>query len=157
MASSNKTTNLQLNLWSSTDKPARTDFVHDNQKIDKAVGEHTLNSDIHLSESDRSKLTTPYMTTYYAGNGESSRSISIGFAPKVAIVFKKNSPQIKFNSSGVPIVNGAMIIASNGNTGGAVISGTNVTVSQASEANASTGLIYNLNESGGQYAVMAFK
>lgn len=156
MASSSKTAKLQLNLWSSTDKPARIDFVRDNQNIESAVSTHTLNSNIHLSESDRSKLTAPYMTTYYSGNGESSKSIAIGFAPKVVIIFRKNSPQIKFNSSGVPIVNGAMVIASNGNTGGAVINGTNVTVSQASAA-ASNGLIYNLNENGGQYAVMAFK
>lgn len=156
MASSNKTTNLQLNLWSQTDKPARLDFVSDNQKIENAFNTHTQNSNIHLSESDRSKLTSPYVTTYYSGNGESSKSIAIGFTPKVVIVFRKNSPQIKFNSSGVPIVNGAMVIASNGNTGGALISGTNVTVSQSSTA-ASNGLIYNLNENGGQYAVMAFK
>jgi len=42
MASTNKTTHLQLNQWISTDPVLRTDFNWDNQILDQAVGELSM-------------------------------------------------------------------------------------------------------------------
>jgi len=42
MASTNKTTNLQLNQWISSDPVLRTDFNRDNQILDQEVGKLSL-------------------------------------------------------------------------------------------------------------------
>lgn len=42
MASSNKTTHLRLNLWSSNDPVLRTDFNADNSRVDLAVHQRAL-------------------------------------------------------------------------------------------------------------------
>ena len=43
MPTNNKTSNLNLNSWLSTDKPKREDFVNDNIILDTAIGQHINN------------------------------------------------------------------------------------------------------------------
>ena len=50
MSSTNKTTNLKLNDWVGTDVPQREDFNADNQRIDKAIGDHTGNTTVHITQ-----------------------------------------------------------------------------------------------------------
>ena len=53
MSSTNKTTNLKLNDWVGTDVPQREDFNADNQRIDKAIGDHTGNTTVHITQAER--------------------------------------------------------------------------------------------------------
>lgn len=154
MATANKTSNLGLCAWLGTDKPSRIDFVEDNEKIDTAINDHVSDTSVHLSTSDRQKLTEPYVTKYYSGDGASSRTIAIGFSPKVVFVFKKNSGTVTLSGSNL-LINTGMSIVSNGSTGGVSISGTNIIVKQTTTA--VDGAIYNLNLNGGQYGIIAFR
>ena len=90
MSASVKTANLGLSAWIGSDKPTRLDFVNDNQKLDTAVGNHINSTAVHLSDSDRERLETPYVVGYYGGNGINNRSITLDFEPKAVFVYKKN-------------------------------------------------------------------
>ena len=60
MPTNNKTPKLKLNSWLGTDKPMRSDFVEDNTLLDTLLGGHLEDSSLHLSESDRLSLTSPF-------------------------------------------------------------------------------------------------
>ena len=154
MSSTEKTSNLKLNLWIGTDKPTRLDFVTDNQKIESAVSGHTNNTAIHLSTDDRSRLNQPFVTGYYAGDGNSTQTITLPFVAKSVIVYKKGTPSVIKNSSGELLCNTAIAIPSNGGSG-CTVSGTVLTVQQSTSA--VDGALYNMNASGGQYAYIAYK
>ena len=68
MASTNKTENIGLNLWTSADAPKREDFVNDNKKIDSAVTEIQ-------STALRCGCTT------YVGGGRKRQSVNLDFKP----------------------------------------------------------------------------
>ena len=153
MASTNHTANLGLCLWTSTDKPKRADFVSDNFIIDSAVGGHVSDSDIHVTQSEKEKLGEPFVIRGYAGTGESSYSLSVGFQPKFALVYKKNAPLIEFSSGNV-ILNSACAAYGAAGSKGMTINSTGITVSQSA---ASGGVAVNLNEHEEQYIAVAFK
>lgn len=154
MSSTNKTDYLGLNQWLGTDRPTRIDYVQDNEKIDTAVKNHITNENCHVTSEEKLKLSNP-TTTYYSGNGGTSRTITLAFVPSVVFVFKKNASPVGYSSS-YPIVNSAMGITSNGYSAGITINGTVITVKQ-STAVENDGSFYNLNQSGGQYGIIAFK
>ncbi len=85
MASTNKTEHLSLNQWVLTDKPRMDDFNSDNQKLDQAVGEHTADTTLHITSSERNKWNgAPKLAVgTYVGNNALTRTISVGFTPKV--------------------------------------------------------------------------
>ena len=58
MASTNKTTRLQLNSWVASDKPKMEDFNSDNAIIDQSLGTHIANTSIHVTAADKSFGTT---------------------------------------------------------------------------------------------------
>ncbi len=155
MSSSEKTTYLKLNSWLGTDRPQRIDFVDDNQIIDKAIKEHVQNSTVHCTSTEKSKLENPYTMVSYTGTGEETQSITFAFSPKLVIVFQKDVPPMQTDSSGNTIINQSITAKSNGNTGGTVISGYDVTVKQYTTP--VDGVIINLNKYNGQYCMIAFK
>ena len=53
MASTNMTEHLKLNQWIGSDKPKMADFNADNRKVDQAVGSHTADQTMHLTEAER--------------------------------------------------------------------------------------------------------
>ena len=73
----------------------------------------------------------------------------------MAVVFCKDTPPTQKDSSGNTLVNTAMVVKSNGGTGGATLSGYNLTVTQS--ATAVEGVMYNLNKYNGQYCAIGFK
>lgn len=154
MASSNYTPNLHLSAWADGDRPKRADFVSDNTIIDTQLGGHLANSDVHVTAQEKAKITEPFVSSMYAGSGESSRAISLGFQPKMVFVFKRGVPFVAY-SGGVNNVYAACGYYGNGTSAGISITSTGVTVTQASEA--SNGVKVCLNESGGQYTIIAFK
>ena len=70
MSSTNKTTNLKLNDWVGTDVPQREDFNADNQRIDKAIGDHTGNTTVHITQAERDLWGLPFYYYNYFGNGK---------------------------------------------------------------------------------------
>lgn len=155
MSSSEKTSYLKLNAWLGSDRPQRIDFVDDNTIIDKAIKEHVQNTTMHCTSTEKSKLENPYTIMSYMGTGEESKSFTFVFNPKFAIVFQKNVPPVQTDSEGNTIINQAIVAKSNGSTGGVVISGYDVTVTQSTKA--VEGIFLNLNKYGGQYCIIAFK
>ncbi len=68
MASTNKTENIGLNLWTSADAPKREDFVSDNEKIDSAVTK--IQSTALRCGSD-----------VYVGSGKNRQRVTLKFEP----------------------------------------------------------------------------
>ncbi|MEE1077304.1 MAG: hypothetical protein UHY68_08620 [Acutalibacteraceae bacterium] len=154
MSSTNKTAYLKLNSWLGTDRPQRIDFVDDNTIIDKAIKDHVQNTTVHCTSTEKAKIENPYTILSYTGTGEATNEIQFTFAPKMAIVFSKDSPSMKTDSSGNTIINQAIVAKSNGGTGGAVINGYNVKVTQSTSA--TNGMFFNLNKYNSQYCIIAF-
>lgn len=154
MASSSYTPNLHLSAWSASDRPKRADFVSDNSIIDTALGGHLADSAVHLTAEEKQRITEPFMVRVYAGNGESSRNVELGFQAKVAIVFRRGAAPVSL-SSGTTSVNCGIATYGYGASAGIALNATGVSVSQS--AAASDGQIVNLNQTGVQYTVVAFR
>lgn len=154
MSSSRFTANLGLCDWTENDRPKRADFVSDNSIIDSALGGHIADSAVHMSAEEKAKALGPFETLIYGGTGESTRTIVTGFRPSFAAVFKKEAPPMQY-SGGVNVVNSGCASFVDGGTAGVSISRTGVVVTQ--DAAAVNGVRVSLNETGCQYAVIAFK
>lgn len=153
MASSKKTANLGLNNWTETDCPKRSDFVSDNQIIDNLVGNHIKDSSLHLTSSEKDRVSVPFDINTYYGTGEASTELQFNYSPKFVIVCKKNSPLQTSKSSNIVI--NAAIASTVGVSGGIKISNKTVTVKQS--ATAENGIMYNLNDSNSEYMIITFK
>lgn len=153
MASTNHTPYLGLCQWSASDKPKRADFVSDNNIIDTALGGHVGNAAIHLTASEKAKLSESFVIRAYAGTGEASRAITVDFQPKLALVYKKNAPPVSYSSGNI-IINAAVAAYGSGGSQGLAITSTGITVSQTSAVG---GAAVNLNENEEQYAAILFK
>lgn len=151
MASSSKTANLGLNNWAASDRPKRSDFVNDNSIIDSRLGGHINDANIHLSSADREKLDMATRFYQYQGNGAASRNITMPFEATFAIIYKKSDAPVEYNSAGYVRVNSAFAGQAQRATGGAVLDGTTLTVTQSTSA--SQGVFYNLNSEYAQYLV----
>ena len=74
----NRTNNYNLCQWEETDRVRRTDFNEDNAKIDAALGGMVR----RVAELEKSR----FYTGSYVGNGASSRTISLPWAPSFMIL-----------------------------------------------------------------------
>lgn len=153
MASTNKTSNLRLNNWIESDCPKRIDFVSDNLIIDNVLGTHIGDEDIHLTPSEKSRVSAPYLITLNQGNGNSSGVYDPGFDPKIAFIFKVSTP-FQTESSGNTVMNSA-IVTHKGTTGGASLLNGVLTVRQSTSPE--NGVLYNLNENGANYVIIYFR
>lgn len=154
MASTNKTTNLGLNAWLGTDHPTRSDFVQDNTVIDEVLGEHTANSTIHLTSSEKTRVSNPIYISQYIGTGTDSTAITLDVTPKFVIVHKKNSPPVAFSSTGV-VINAGMTAPYNAGTNGLSLTSNILTVSYS--ATMTDGARPNFNEESANYVVYSFR
>lgn len=155
MASTNKTPNLKLNSWIGSDKPKRTDFVGDNDIIDRELGNHLNDTVVHLTEEDRQKLDVPFSVTTFSGTGVDNRILNFSFEPSFVIVYKRLDSFCKQDSSGNTKINGAFFAKKDGTDSCGVLSKSTLKLRQSSEADG--GFLYNLNEQYGQYVVVCFK
>lgn len=154
MASSNYTANLGLNNWSASDRPKRADFVSDNQIIDSVLGSHVADTVMHLTAAQKEQALSPFEKFVYAGTDTSQRTINVGFTPKFAVVFKRNTAPIA-NENGNTVVNFGFAAYGSSGTSGVSISTNGIVITQ--ESTASSGQRVSLNESGCQYVAIAFK
>ncbi len=153
MASTNKTPNLRLNNWLESDKPKRADFVADNSIIDSVLGSHISDTNLHLSLSEKERVSNPYTISLYYGTGENNYAYNFPFEPKMVIIFKTETPVVT-TVSNYPKVNYA-VTTTRGSSGGATLSGTTLTVKQTSTSQ--NGVLYNLNEEDAAYVIICFR
>lgn len=130
MPSSSKTNYLKLNYWSAGDKPKMADFNSDNQKVDSALQEHAQNTALHLAGNQSAWIQQPFASGNYAGNGEESKSVTLGFQPALVVVLPENCGPIELDTvQQTPIIRFAMGADGQGSSG-LTITSTGFTVIQ---------------------------
>lgn len=128
MSATNKTSFLGLSSWLGSDKPQRTDFNADNEKIDEFASEHTADTQCHLSAEDREKFDLPYYYGVYFGNGQPSQTITTKcpFEPTFGFVYSISSPAHETDFDNKACYNYFALAAQRGSTSGITISGSNL-------------------------------
>ncbi len=152
MASSSRTNHYMLNQWAGSDKPTRSDFVRDNALIDTAIWQHVSDAYAHLSNFEKTRVSDPYVTTVVQGTGESSRTITFDFTPKLVIVFAADEPIVKYEN-GESVVNACAAVTAVGSTGGCAMSSGGLILYSSADG----GVRYDLNNIDKQYIVTAFR
>ncbi|MCI6496575.1 MAG: hypothetical protein MSA01_05935 [Anaeromassilibacillus sp.] len=155
LGSTNKTEYLGLSGWVHSDTPKMIDFATDNEIVDSILGEHINDSKIHLSEEDRALLGGSITSTLMAGNGSTSRTVTLSSAPKMVQIFLKNAPPASWNSEkSCMVVNSAFVLQKGMSTGGASLNDKSLVLTNSSAP--SNGIMYNLNEEYGQYVIICY-
>ncbi len=152
MASTNKTPYLGLNQWLGTDKPTRSDFALDNSILDEKVGSHINASLQHLTSEEKEKLDNPYVIKIIQGTGDKIRTVTLDFTPSIALCFIPDAPMC-VTENGVSTVNAAFSISDVGGSGGIIIAENAVKLRNTTDGNT----VFNLNASGTQYILAAFR
>ena len=134
------------------------DFNNDNSIIDTVISQHTENSNIHTSATEKTKWNQPYVIMSYTGNGSSSRSITItnAFEPTWGIIFKAGSTPSVIDMSNQTEYNYFGIFTKNSSNAGLSLSGNSLTVQQSAVAILGNEL-KSYNENGSAYIVIAFR
>ena len=153
MSSTNKTSNLGLNSWIESDKPKRTDFVYDNTVIDRVLGNHVNDGNIHLTEDEKTKVQSPFVIHTIYGTGTATLNVKLGFVPSMVMIFKKNAPFCQDQGSYTKV--NAGVVTPSGTTGG--ISTSKDTVILQETDTVQDGSMYSLNQEYAQYMLIAFR
>jgi len=158
MSSTNKTPYLGLNDWLGSDVPQRADFNSDNALVDSALGQHLEDSDIHTTAADKTKWNSPYYIMSYTGNGQSSRSMTLGcsFNPTWGMIYKINMTPQAIDISNEANYNYFAVFSKNGSEAGVSLSGKTLNLTQTTQE--VIGIEYRaLNDNGSTYVVIAFR
>lgn len=158
MSSTNKTANLGLNNWLGSDIPKREDFNSDNVIIDRTISEHLKDSNVHITQEDKTSWNSPYVITSYYGNNSSSRTVNLNipFEPSWGIIIPSNGPLSIVDCDNNAHYNYFAIVSNRGSTIGATLSGKSLKVLQSSTAVSNTEF-RNLNENGVTYICIMFR
>ena len=115
---------------------------------------HVNNTDVHLSEADRSYLNEPYVIGTYTGDGNSAGlDINLGFRPKAVIIYRSAYHISSYSTSdGTSNCYMGMAIGTS-YTRGPLILDNGFRVKTVTTSSATT----HLNDQGGTYAYIAFK
>lgn len=155
MAATSYTPNLGLCQWEPADRPKRIDFVNDNSIIDTKLGEHLANKGMHLTTQEKEKFNSPYRVITYAGDGASSKTISLDISYTFAIVFQKYYPPVETDTYGNSVLHMAIVGREFGSNSTIVLKSNSIVVTQ--DTTASDGVINNFNENEGQYVIILFR
>ncbi|MBQ2944273.1 MAG: hypothetical protein IJD93_06265 [Ruminococcus sp.] len=156
MPSANKTERLGLNLWQGSDRPQRNDFNSDNFIVEEVVGDHIENTEIHLSEAEKTRVRMPMVTVSFVGNGEARRTVALPSVVTTVIVFCDSMPCAVYDSTTLCTRNYAgFSMYGAGFSAGINFNSMSVTVSQDEEPE--NGFMNCLNESGKTYRVIGFR
>lgn len=99
MPSSSKTSYLKLNHWAAGDKPKMADFNSDNQLVDSALREHAQNTALHLAGSQSAWIQQPFVSGTYAGTGEKTKSITLGFRPGLLVILPQSYGPLEIDTT----------------------------------------------------------
>ena len=88
---------LVLDAWISISAnfcPAVSSSVSFGSFLSKELlcGSHITDNAIHVTQGDKDRWNTPFAAGTYFGSGAASRTIAVGFAPKLAAVFALQYP-----------------------------------------------------------------
>ncbi len=74
--------------------PADSSGVNFESFLNKELmcGSHIRRSDIHVTTMDKALWNSPYLAGSYVGTGTTSRSVTLGFSPKLLIIFAITFP-----------------------------------------------------------------
>lgn len=158
MSSTGKTNCLGLNRWVSSDIPKMADFNADNDIIDAAFQNHAEDTEMHVSEDERTKWNLPYYVGFYYGDGSLNRTIvtDCPFNPSFGIIFAGTMPlsvtdfnnKVKYNYCG--------FLAKRFCTAGLTLSGKNIVFSTNGMA-VTAGEYISLNNSNLTYCYVFFR
>ena len=158
LSATNQTSFLGLSSWLGTDKPQRTDFNSDNEKIDNFASEHTADLKSHLSAEDREKFDQPYFMGVYFGNGKENQTIvtSCPFKPSFGFAYCLNEPWQETDFTNKASYSYAAFMATRGSMPGISISGSDLVVSNTITAVSGTEYS-NMNSNGRTYFYVLFR
>jgi len=154
MPTNNKTANIGLNAWVATDKPKRADFVADNELIDGVLSGHLNDSNMHLSSTQRNRISAPFVAGAYTGDGTAQGVLLLDFTPAL-VLFARQSKPVFTQSGGETVVSGGFAVPFAG-SGGITFNGNRVYLTQTQGA-AQDGVRYELNQQYGNYFYIAYK
>lgn len=123
--------------------------------LDKELlcGSHIRNNDIHVTLEDKSKWDDPFVIGFYLGNGSSSRTIAIGFEPRLVILMASGYPAVAIDFAQSSAKSYMAVASSDFSSQGIQISSTGFKVSTTT----SGGVTSNLNSMGTSYIYIAYK
>ena len=123
--------------------------------LDKELlcGSHIRNSDIHVTLEDKSKWDDPFVIGFYLGNGSSSRTVAIGFEPRLVILMASGYPAVAIDFAQSSAKSYMAVASSDFSSQGIQISSTGFKVSTTT----SGGVTSNLNSMGTSYIYIAYK
>ncbi|MBQ2774716.1 MAG: hypothetical protein IJF40_02340 [Clostridia bacterium] len=136
--------------------PADSSGVNFESFLDKELlcGSHIRNSDIHVTTDDKSLWNAPFVTGSYIGTGATSRSISLGFSPRLVIVLACDMPTAAPDFSASETKCYIAVGTDSGSSMGITITSSGFRLSQSSSYKSSS-MAYN--QAGISYAYIAFK
>ncbi len=135
--------------------PAETTDANYFSFLDKQLfcSRHITDTDIHVSPQEKERWTESFKQSSYFGNGSTSRTVTVGFAPKAVIVFCPDYPPCE-----IDFANGKNHVYYGCASAGYSTLGVSLTSNGfrvAKQYNGSS--ITELNETGYTYAYIAFK
>lgn len=100
MSSSHKTPFWGLNKYIGNDKPTMEDYNFDTARVDSKAQEH-VESDLHVTAADRLAWSKESFTiASYVGDGQTWKTINVGFDPSLVIIFMVGELTNEFTSTG---------------------------------------------------------
>ncbi len=156
MPSTNKTPFLQLNRWIGGDKPKMEDFNVDNQKVDTALQSHVEDGG-HLSQAQKGWVDAPYYIGGYAGDDTYTRSFTLGFQPRLIIVFGSGATLAEYSTSAQFTLSRLCIATPDKASPGITITSTGFTVQNSAGTVPVGATAQRINNSGYNYGFIAFK
>lgn len=147
MASSSKTPNLGLNLWSGSDSPKMADFNNDNTLIDTAIK--------NLQDQGGGGSSAAPVSSSYVGDGEDVHIIELGFTPTWGIVYAHNKPPCATVEDGTATQVNFVYLTPGGRSVGCYLSNGKLEVYQ--ETAGHSGYRMNMNQSGVTYYYMFYR
>lgn len=155
MASTSYTRHLGLCEWQGSDRPKRMDFVNDNAIIDQKLGEHLIDSNIHVTAEEKIRFENLYTVFSYAGDGEKTKTFALDNSYSFAIVFQKFYPSVEIDDNSDVVSHFAIAGRVFGSSTGVTLTSNSLIVTQ--DTYATDGVKNNFNESQGQYVALLFR
>lgn len=123
--------------------------------LDKELlcGSHIRNDEIHVTQEDKDMWNEAFVTGYYLGTGTASKSVNLGFRPKLVIVCAGGMPSCTVNFTNQTASSYVAV-----STGEAGLNGVEVTSTGFGAKNTTSGNVTaSLNQAGITYIYIAFK
>ncbi|MBQ1388480.1 MAG: hypothetical protein IIY78_02525 [Clostridia bacterium] len=152
MAATYRTEHYGLCRWQGSDKPTRTDFVNDNIQIDSKLWEHASNAAVHLTATQKERVSDPFCIRVVQGTGTAQRTIVLDFAPTFVLYMKADNAPVRYTGT-TTVVNAAAAVQNTGGTNGAALSGDTLVISHG----VTGGVDYDLNNDQEQYIIFAMR